>query len=246
MIITDHFVYIHYPKTGGTFVTETLMHLYGTSAMDVCKHGSCREVPVEHGHKPLISTLRHPLSRLVSHYEFRYWQRYTRDDFGIWDASDIKVLYPSFPDLTFREYVELWNDHWIPAKTTHLAAQVSGRLGVETFDFARFFTRDPDAVMVSIAEDPDAYVQRDRLKEDMFPVRFLDMNNLNNELHSFLAELGWSSTALRFILDAPRLCPREPERKTTWEWQEYYDDSLLDTVTRRELALIHAYEHDKL
>lgn len=246
MIITDDFVYIHYPKTGGTFVTEALKHLYGSSAMDVCKHGTCRDIPAEHTCKPLVSTVRHPLSRLVSHYEFRYWRQCTRDDFGIWDASDIKAFYPHFPDLTFREYVELWNDHWIPAKTTHLPIRVGDRIGVETYDFVRFFARDPDAVMVSIADDPEGYARSGRLVGDMFPVGFLRMDSLNRDLLSFLAGVGWRPTSLSFVLDAPRLCPHEPERTNTRDWRGYYDDSLLDVVNRRERVLLHAYEHDRL
>ncbi|WP_161795859.1 hypothetical protein [Synechococcus sp. GFB01] len=72
MLITEHFVFIHYPKTGGTFVTRALERLYGESLININKHGTCRDVPAEHAGKPLLSTHRHPLSRLLSHYEFRW------------------------------------------------------------------------------------------------------------------------------------------------------------------------------
>jgi hypothetical protein len=242
MLITDTFVYIHFPKTGGTFVTDVLERLYGPDVLNVNKHGTCCQVPAEHADKPLVSTLRHPLSRLVSHYEFRYWQRYPRDDFGIWDAADIRVRYASYPNLTFAEYVALWNDHWIPAMTTHLSVPTQGRLGVETYDFLHFFARDPDAAMAAIAEDPQGYTRSGRLAEEIYPVRFLRMDDLNAELHAYLEMVGWQATSLSFLREAPRLCPGQPERQTTWDWRAYYEPALLDVVTRRERALLDAYE----
>lgn len=246
MLITNAFVYIHFPKTGGSFVTNVLKRLYGASVFDVKKHGTCREIPVEHAHKPLVSTLRHPLSRLVSHYEFRYWQRHPRDDFSIWDAADVKARYPSYPELSFGEYVALWNDHWIPAMTTHLPAPALGRLGVETYDFLRFFARDPDAAMAAIAEDPEGYARTGRLAQEIYPVRFLRMDALNAELRSYLEMVGWEATSLAFLREAPRLCPEEPERRTTWDWRPYYEPALLDVVMRRERALLAAYEQGTL
>jgi len=69
MVITDKFVYIHKPKTGGTFVTDALLRLHdgkwnflmhgklavlkeihfrnklGTLIINNNKHGGCREIP---------------------------------------------------------------------------------------------------------------------------------------------------------------------------------------------------------
>ncbi|MGB6012319.1 MAG: sulfotransferase family 2 domain-containing protein, partial [Desulfobacterales bacterium] len=90
-IITDDFVYIHYPKTGGTFVTHVLKRLYqykkkykllttflpkriqrrfhGFIQTDK-KHGTCDEIPELHRNKPILATIRNPYDRYVSHYEF--------------------------------------------------------------------------------------------------------------------------------------------------------------------------------
>jgi hypothetical protein len=69
MVITDKFVYIHKPKTGGTFVTDALLKLYdgkwnllmhaklatlkviryknqfGTLIFTADKHGGCSHIP---------------------------------------------------------------------------------------------------------------------------------------------------------------------------------------------------------
>ena len=91
MIITDRFVYIHYPKTGGTFVSTVLARLheshpsvFGANFTDTGiakkpgaggKHGTCAEIPAEHSHKPILTTTRSPYDRYVSQYKFRFGKR---------------------------------------------------------------------------------------------------------------------------------------------------------------------------
>src|SRR5688500_18707614 len=103
MIITNHFVYIHMPKTGRKFVTEAVnrnhtphrtarsrwrlvrmirSRLYYTRAAPYGpladlepKHGTCHDIPKAHQHKPLVSTMRTPYDWYVSQYEFAWWKR---------------------------------------------------------------------------------------------------------------------------------------------------------------------------
>jgi hypothetical protein len=105
VIVTDKVIYIHMPKTGGTFTTEVLGRLhalpaarpvrvargvrrrlsgrefpsswlkYGPLADLEPKHGTCHDIPEEHRGKAIFSTLRNPLDWYVSQYEFGWWKR---------------------------------------------------------------------------------------------------------------------------------------------------------------------------
>src|SRR5262245_41967068 len=98
MLFTDRFVYLHLPKTGGTFVTQILValhssdqglwarlqnlprwrarHFNGPLGMLIWhpnKHGIRSEIPIEHQAKLVLGTVRNPFDRLVSAYEFGWW-----------------------------------------------------------------------------------------------------------------------------------------------------------------------------
>ena len=103
MVLTDGFVYIHMPKTGGTFVTEALTRIhaprrrsrwqrlaaialprvvlprrrspYGLLQDVEPKHGTCADIPPQHRHKPLLSNVRNPYDWYVSQFEFAWWKR---------------------------------------------------------------------------------------------------------------------------------------------------------------------------
>lgn len=67
MIVTDDLVYVHMPKTGGTFVTHALSQVHklhprkygGLTALQP-KHGTCHDIPADHRHKTILSTIRNP------------------------------------------------------------------------------------------------------------------------------------------------------------------------------------------
>ncbi len=96
MLITDQFIYIHQPKTGGTFVTDTLFTLYRASwglgqlarcriaGKNVYTHPRYGRL-VHHKEKPLplvdiltrmyspgrhAGTVRNPFDWLLSQFEF--------------------------------------------------------------------------------------------------------------------------------------------------------------------------------
>jgi hypothetical protein len=99
MIFTDQFVYVHEPKTGGTFVTSVLLQLYdvrwtrwthlrntlqsnmvfrrprGTLIYNSHKHGACEHIPEAHRHKQILASVRNPYDLYVSQYEFGWWKQ---------------------------------------------------------------------------------------------------------------------------------------------------------------------------
>ncbi len=129
MVITDKFVYIHKPKTGGTFVTDALLKVYdgkwnlfvhakltllkavrfknhlGELILTANKHGGCLDIPAGYREKLIVSTIRNPFDYYVSQYEFGWWKRkewhryYKKFD-------EFKKYSASFPNLSFKQ---LWN-----------------------------------------------------------------------------------------------------------------------------------------
>ena len=111
LILTPNFVFIHQPKTGGTFVTDVLSDLLGppkhtfdgdTKIAFFNKHGTCREIPETHRELPICASLRNPYERYVSQYMFAWWKQ----ELPPWIEIDaVLAHFPHFPELSFEEFV---------------------------------------------------------------------------------------------------------------------------------------------
>ena len=262
MIFTDRFVYVHEPKTGGTFVTSMLFRLYGlewsrlthlrnmvfgevrarckygTLVHDRNKHGGCREIPARERGKVVLATVRNPYDLWVSQYEFGWWRRkeflkYFRGVPGF--ARD----YPHFPDITFAEYVALADAAFRPP------AQDGGgpggeTVGLRTREFVNFYFRDPAEALRRIVRDP-GYPASPECRADMFDLRFVRTDQLNRGLHDFLSGAGYEREDIDFILGHGRVLPRGRGRGGGQEWQRYYTPELKRAVRERERALFELF-----
>jgi hypothetical protein len=65
MIVTDHFVYIHVSRSGGTFLNKLIME-YVPGARMLQYHGHLKDLPVELSHLPVIGFVRNPWDWYVS------------------------------------------------------------------------------------------------------------------------------------------------------------------------------------
>jgi len=67
MIVTDHFVYIHVSRSGGTFLNKLISeHVPGARMLQY--HGHLRDLPAEFSHLPVIGFVRNPWDWYVSMY----------------------------------------------------------------------------------------------------------------------------------------------------------------------------------
>jgi hypothetical protein len=208
MIFTDRFVYVHQPKTGGTFVTAVLFRLhelrwtrwthlqsafrvnlahqnkYGTLIYNNHKHGGRRAIPPEQQHKPVLATVRNPYDLYVSQYEFGWWKR---REYRRW----------FHPDATFEDYVRI-------------AGEVFGSLADQ---FLRFHDGRPD------------------------DVRFITTERLNGELHEFLSGMGYATEDIAFIRGLQKILPHGKGRTATQTWEQFYTPELKQLVRTREHLL---------
>ena len=73
MIVTDKFVFVHFPRTGGTFVTDMIMKFF-PSAHEIGYHMPISLLPKEYSHLPVLGAVRNPWEFYVSWY-YHIWPR---------------------------------------------------------------------------------------------------------------------------------------------------------------------------
>ncbi|HEU0014188.1 MAG TPA: hypothetical protein VFQ45_10915 [Longimicrobium sp.] len=253
MIFTDRFVYLHEPKTGGSFVTAALLRLhglewttrlrletvlrgrvtrnggpYGTFTYQNPKHGTYASVPAPHRDKPVLATVRGPYEMYVSQYEFGWWRRReTRRHLAA--VPSFRRRFPRFPDLSFAEFVELWD-------AAMGDPDEEGR-GAWTRQFIRFYFRDPERARAwpdDVLRDPEAR------RRAMPPIRFVPTERVREGLHAFLLERGYRAEDAAFILAMGRVLPGKG-RSDGQRWEGYYTPELKDRVRRRERLLLEIF-----
>jgi hypothetical protein len=69
MIVTDKFVFVHLPRTGGTFVSEVIKKFF-PSAREIGHHLPRELLPREYSHLPVLGTVRNPWEFYVSWYHY--------------------------------------------------------------------------------------------------------------------------------------------------------------------------------
>ncbi len=225
MIVTDRFVYVHMPKTGGTFVVEMLRNLHRSTGRRgrfewLKKHGRCREIPEPFGDLPIVGCIRNPYDRYVSQFHYQWWRRLPGQFPGLQD-------HPSYPDLSFEEFVRLanerWNEKFFPERATHPS------IGWQTAALIDFFALDPVALACS-KRVPDL----SQLREGLVEATFLKTESLNRDLFEFVTTHGYSTLEAAFLMVAPKVKPPAGDRSPEDNWRGHYSPELKRYVRERE------------
>ena len=254
MVVTDDFVYIHIPKTGGTFVETALRGVVqrrgaayldtstavGRAELGAGKHGSVADLAAKHRDKPIVTTVRNPYDHLVSHYEFGWWRTHPGD---VFDEESIRIEHPDYPEISFHEYVVALYDFRMLDKTYTSAmkrALQEADIGRRTIEYIRRLARQPDNVApLKPLDAPRALAQATD------GVHFLQCENLNRDLYEFLVTLGHPPERAQCVLEMERIYPYRPTRDPSRRWQEYYGPTLKELVRRKERAIFGTFpEYD--
>ena len=252
MLLTDDFVFIHPPKTGGTFVTSMLERVYryrkprtvlqkvisGLTRPRVVrtnKHGNCASIPTSHRGRPILGVIRSPWSQYVSEYHFGWWKENLSKRI---DRARAVREFPDFPELSFAEYIRFANEY--QGQLLRLREGPGNAPGYMTRRFAHFFFVDGGA---GVSRMDSGYIEREGWKEDMFPVRFLRQHRLNGDLHAFLQEMGHRPEDISFILDHGNVLPRTPSlgSRADRHWSEYWTPDLEEYVRDSERVLFSIF-----
>jgi hypothetical protein len=264
MVITDKFVYIHKPKTGGTFVTDALLKLYegkwnlfihaklallkvihyrngfGTLSFTANKHGGCHDIPKEHLNKTIVSTVRNPFDYYVSQFEFGWWKR--KEWHRYYKSFDgFASQFPTFPDLNFVQFMELMPLVFNPAPHQNFKDQHA--LGRYTVEFVNECFYKPGEVLHKIDKE---YIEGGNYKNDMFPVHFIFTHQLNQQLHEFLLGQGYPEESIQFIINKKKVLPQGKGRGKDQKWEKYYSPELKKLVRQKDWLLFELFpEFDK-
>lgn len=188
MIITNKFVFIHVPKTGGTFVREHLKLLNckwpELQLLEITKfkHSGISKIPEEYKHLPIVSCLRDPISHMISRFNFKWWLRNSENRF---DLKKVKLTYPNFPNLNIEEFYELMcnynlrNDKQI--RKSHLLALKKSIGFCSLTYFSKFCKR-----LIKTLKEDDEKIIFEKIKFAFSNISFLNTNNLSNDLFLFL------------------------------------------------------------
>lgn len=256
MIITDRFVYIHLPKTGGSFVNAALMEAHGIkwnwwhhavltfsgrfthlgplgrlTMQD--KHGPCQRIPVPDRHKPIFSTIRHPLDYYVSDFKFGWWKRnewwkYYRK------IPHFKRDYPDFPNLNFADYLQLMCCAFNPAEQNQF--KNPAQLGYFSASFLKMFARNPAQLFAKLKENPGISIL-----DELYPVHFIHTQNLNQELFQMLSGFDYPDFSIDFILKKDRILPLGKGRSISEKWEQYYPSRLLELILQKDHLLFQLF-----
>ncbi len=263
MILTDNFIYLHHPKTGGTFVTTMLEKLLpnqgrrrrsrwrglitGSTQGGLIKtpedHDNCCDIPLMFRDKPIFSTIRNPYDRYVSLYRYGAWRTYPERHYNV---AEILKIYPHFPNLSFAEYLKAANMLSLRKKIEVSSSLINKNAGIQTCFFMRMFF---NKTVKNILEKFDKnYIKSQNFKKDMFSVHFIKTENLNNELYEFLSRFIEDKNSLKFILKSDKILPNSlgksyQQKDTTSE--KYYTPELKAFVREKEELLFTLFpEYD--
>lgn len=204
-------------------------------------HGTCCEIPAGRRSGLILATVRNPLETYVSLFHFGWWQRSEYIPVYRRFIPDFDSRYPNFPDVSFREYLELLHSGCVLHASRDLDDPAA--VGYLTQRFVRFYFRlrrsvrgyDPEPVLRNV----DTYLDSGRIREDMFDVCFIRTSRLNRELSDFLVGVGYEAADVRFVEDLKRVVPdgaglafRDGSDSTAWT--SYYTPELEATVRARE------------
>jgi len=225
MIISESFVWINFPKTGSTFAREVFRSLYTVSSFALRKrlrfrgrwmkeqlvsetrpnvgqrfgrptpHGRVAQIPAEFRHLPVVSAIRDPVERAFSLYTYGDWKKPDQLPVGV---EQIREAFPGFPDLSFVDYLD-----FIRRFRGRNRIAVDGsmyELGAQSVDFVSFFADSENPEL-----NPPAFASWETLAEQLSKVHFLHVEDLNQQLFDYLADLGFPEHYLRFILSMPKI-----------------------------------------
>lgn len=226
MIATDHLVYIHLHKSGGTFINEALMR-FMPGARQLGYHLPCRMIPPVLRALPVLGFVRNPWSYYVSWYTFQSSMaignavfRSMSDDKSLGFAATIRNLLslgqPGSPrlDALLEALPEAYGTKGLNLPRAALAPIRDSGLGFYAYLHQYMFSGHGGRIFLGKTE---------QMREDFL---------------AFLARYGIpASDSLRdYILNEPAR-----NRSEHRPYMEFYDEELREMVAERDASVIRSY-----
>lgn len=227
MLLTPDFTYLHFPKTGGSFVSHHLRRAYpgGKGKLSrlmtlltgrvsgvintadypswrIPHHAPVKKIPYMLKGKMVVSNIRNPFDRYVSRYYYGGWKVNSKHISNLWPNG----VPSDWPDLSFEDFVESLTD-------------MSLDQGAQSRELKSFFG-------------------------DLLPrVRFLRFESLANDLYQLL--LSFEIDNVEILRNERKLPPKRKEtvriRKAGESWEMYYSRRLVERVLASEKYFFESF-----
>ena len=237
IVVKDAFVYIHHPKTGGTFVTEMLRKIasenngFNIEEPPGLKHAGIGKIPEKYSNLPVVINVRNVFEHYVSRYKFEWWAE-PKHAKNMFDLEKVAKIYPDFPKLSFSEFLRLFNTWSLRGRMPQKRAEklASLNIGLNTWVLTRLITPKTIKLLEQIDELDD-----ETLKSKFQGVRFLRTEKLNSDLYNLLKEYGIKEEKINFIIDAAPILPQKGGRgEGKLTWREYFSQEDIDFVIEKD------------
>jgi hypothetical protein len=226
MIVTEKFVFVHLPRSGGTFISEVIKKFF-PSAHEIGYHLPRSLLPREYSHLPVLGAVRNPWDFYVSWY-YHVWPRDAASVLISWVTENGKLEFAGTTrnalNLGFNderldilierlpERVDYCNRN-IPNITKEAMRRVRGTgVGYYTFRFNHLFG----------------------IADDVFICR---LETLRQDLVGFFQGIGVATDELRdYVLRSDKKNSSEHLHYST-----YYTPDLAELVSIREQQIIDRF-----
>jgi hypothetical protein len=261
MIITEQFVMLAFPKTGSSYVRNSLkrIHNYNSLSNRILRrlhlptNTSMLELilPVTDQKKPPFPASRHvTYNQIPEEHKHKVVASCVRNPFhryvsvylfGQWKktfrdySEQLMRAFPNFPDLSFEEYYRMIHIFARENRLDDISPKID--LGLHTIQFIQFHFKNPRQALQEI---DDAYLDQRRYLDSVAPIVFLHQENLSQELYEFLLSCGYSSSHIGFLLESERVnvTPRDTEQQRL---ENFYTPELVQSVLERDRLLFDMF-----
>ena len=226
MIVTDKFVFVHLPRSGGTFVSEVIKKFF-PSAYEIGHHLPRELLPEEYSHLPVLGTIRNPWDFYVSLYHY-VWLKDAASVLVSWmsengrlgfNGSLRNLLNLGVEDQRLDVLIDMlperldYSKRNIPSANKDMMRRVRGTgLGYHTFRFNQMFGNAVDVV-------------------------FCRLETLSEDLIAFFEAIGAATDELRdYVQGSDKVNAAKHLHYST-----YYTPELAELVLLRDRPLIERF-----
>lgn len=188
------------------------------------QHGGASQVPDGYRYFPHAVVVRNPLELYVSNYEYGWW----KDNPQVPEGKLYNKL-PSFPDLSFDEYL-LYQNLRLDSKMQRFNISNDSIIGFHTLDYIRTLFYNPEYVIRNISED---FIESEEYRKFLPNVTIIRNRNLNNGLYKFITSKRYSKNKVNFILEEEKIFPKRGGRDKN-DWSSYYSEDTKERVFEKE------------
>jgi len=226
MIVTDKFVFVHFPRTGGTFITDVIMRFF-PSAQEIGYHLPRYLLPNQYSHLPVLGAVRNPWEFYVSWY-YHVWPRDAATPLTSWLTENGKQ---QFEGAT-RNALNLGTDN------DRLEALIEKMPSNVDYGKRNIANITKDALRKIRGTGVGYYTFRfNHLFGDSAEVFFCRQERLRADLIQFLEQIGAATQPIRaYILAAEKKNSADHSHYST-----YYTSELAELVSIRERAIIDRF-----